>query len=219
MVPKAIGLTRRPPTQDEELRLNAQGFQMVAGIDEVGRGPLAGPVVAAAVVLPSPLKADWLPLVRDSKQLTALQRERAFEHIQASALAIGIGMVGPGDIDVMGIVAATRRAMREAVLRMPLQPQHLLIDALSLPDLPIPQKAIIHGDAICLSIAAASIVAKVTRDRLIAQEDTVYPGYDFKKHKGYATREHLSSLRRLGPCAIHRRSFAPVRELVDGARA
>ena len=207
------------PTQDEELQLYAQGFQLVAGIDEVGRGPLAGPVVAAAVVLPSPLNADWFPLVRDSKQLTALQRERAFEHIQASALAIGIGMVGPGDIDAIGIVAATRRAMQEAVLQMPLQPEHLLIDALSLPDLPIPQRAIIHGDATCLSIAAASIVAKVTRDGLIAQADTVYPGYNFKKHKGYGTREHLGNLRRLGPCAIHRRSFAPVRELVDGAHA
>lgn len=202
------------PTRAKERKLAAAGYHLIAGIDEVGRGALAGPVVAAAVILPPRLKAPWLKLVRDSKQLSSSQREALFPLIEQAAVARGIGIVPAEEIDTEGIVAATRRAMCLAVNQLSCAADFLLIDALDLPALPIPQKSLIRGDCLCFSISCASILAKVTRDRLMREMDTLYPGYGFQQHKGYGTEEHLSSLRRLGPLPVHRRSFAPVKELL-----
>ena len=203
------------PTFAEEQELWQQGYRFIAGIDEVGRGPLAGPVAAAAVILPSESDAPWLLQVRDSKKLRPRRREFLSESIREAAVAISIGMVSPEIIDEKGIVAATRLAMRYAVEQLPQAPDFLLIDAITLPDLAIPQDSIIRGDALSLSIAAASIIAKVARDRLMIEFDSLYPGYGFSRNKGYATGEHLSNLKQLGPCPIHRKSFRPVRELLE----
>jgi len=202
------------PTFFEEEKLKAQGYQLVAGIDEVGRGPLAGPVVAAAVILPLGDDISWLFQVRDSKQLTPLKRDRLSIYIQRDALAIGIGVVPPDVIDAHGIVAATRLAMSYAVGSLNLVPDYLLIDAVRLPDLELPQKSIIKGDTLSISIAAASIVAKVTRDRLMVELDAFFPGYGLARNKGYPTSEHLEQLSCMGACPIHRKSFAPVRNVV-----
>ncbi|MCI0439434.1 MAG: ribonuclease HII [Chloroflexi bacterium] len=202
------------PTYHEEASLLAQGYSMVAGLDEVGRGPLAGPVVAGVVIFPPNPKGRWVGQVRDSKQLSAAQREKLVPYIQDAALAFEIGQSSPQEVDALGIVQATRLAMSRALDSLALWPQFLLLDALSLPRVPIPQKSIVHGDALCLSIAAASIVAKVARDRMMVEEDAVYSGYGFADHKGYGTPQHMDSLRRLGPCPIHRASFSPVKELV-----
>ena len=203
------------PTYDEEERLHGLGHNVVAGVDEVGRGPLAGPVVAAAVVFPQHLPtAPWLSLVRDSKTLSSGQRERVLPHIQGMARGIGVGLVTVEDIDKVGIVAATRRAMALALDCLSPAPAYLLVDALSLSWRSVPCQAIVKGDATCLSIAAASIVAKVTRDRLMEAQEALCPGYGFARHKGYSTPAHREALRRLGPCPLHRRSFAPVRELL-----
>lgn len=195
-----------------ERSLFADGYRWIAGIDEVGRGAWAGPVVAAAVILPvhkETLGTD-LAGVRDSKLLTPAQRYALAPRIRAQALAIGTGMVSSDEIDAHGIVAATRQAMLLALAALQLQPDHLLIDALTLPRCPIAQLSIIHGDARCLSVAAASIIAKVTRDNWMVQQDSIYPGYGFAQHKGYGTRAHQAALARLGPTIIHRRSFAPI---------
>lgn len=201
-----------------EKSLAEQGYQLVAGIDEVGRGALAGPVVAAAVVLPCDPDSPWLSLVRDSKQLTPRRREALFPRIQEVAVAIGIGMVPAEEIDIHGIFKATRLAMEQAASRLSCSPHFLLIDGMSLPGLPLLQKKVIGGDGLCLSIACASIIAKVTRDRLMVEFDGLYPGYGLAKHKGYGTREHLSNLRQLGPSPIHRHSFTPVREATEKRR-
>lgn len=207
------------PTYREEARLHRLGHGMVAGVDEVGRGPLAGPVVAAAVVFPRRLPASpWLPLVRDSKTLSPGQRERVLPHIQRVARSTGVGLVTAEDIDELGIVAATRKAMSLALESLSPPPVYLLVDAMSLSWRDVPCKAIVKGDATCLSIAAASIVAKVTRDRVMEAQESLYAGYGFARHKGYPTSAHLEALRRLGPCAIHRRSFAPVREMLTSAK-
>ena len=208
-----------PPTFAEELALHAQGYHPVAGIDEAGRGPLAGPLVAATVVLPPYFNLPWLSEVRDSKQLSPRQRERLACHIREAGLAWGTGLVSPGDVDAMGLIAATKRAMLLAVKHLPVPPSYLLIDAQPLPESGLPHKAIIKGDQRCLSIAAASIMAKTTRDRMMIEEDARYPGYGFAAHKGYPTRAHLEYLRRLGPSPIHRYSFAPVRAIAEGAIA
>ena len=194
--------------------LAARGYLRVAGIDEVGRGPLAGPVVAAAVILPQGCNAPWLGLVRDSKQLTGPTREFLYQYIREAALGIGVGLCDSLMIDKHGIVAATRLAMKQAVCQLQPPAESLLIDYMSLPDVGLPQKAITHGDGLCLSIACASIVAKVTRDHMMVEYDEVYPGYGFRNHKGYGTPEHFSCLHRLGPCPIHRRSFQPVKGMV-----
>ena len=215
-MPKQRDGTRRPsPTYREEASLLGQGFSVLAGLDEAGRGPLAGPVVAGMVILPPRPKGRWVRLIRDSKQMTPKQREQALRYLQDVALALEAGMSSPLEIDTIGIVGATRLAMERALNRVPLFPQFLLVDAFSLPEVRIPQRPIVHGDQLCLSIAAASIVAKVTRDRIMQREDATYPGYGFAKHKGYATRAHLLNLRRLGPSPIHRFSFAPVKELAS----
>ncbi len=203
-----------PPTFVEERRLALSGFRRIAGIDEAGRGPLAGPVVAAAVVLPLDIAADWLKGVRDSKQLSAAVRQGLFRHIREDAVAVGIGWIESDVIDRIGIVPATRRAMRLAVERLAPPPEAVLIDYMAVPEIDLPQRGITGGDRLCLSIASASIIAKVTRDRMMVRLDATYPGYGFARHKGYGTREHVACLRRLGPCPIHRRSFSPVRAVI-----
>jgi ribonuclease HII len=196
---------------ERELRL--AGFQRIAGIDEVGRGSLAGPVVAAAVVLPERHRIKGL---RDSKVLTRARREALYERILDRADAVGVGCVEVEVIDRINILQATKLAMTEALGRLPRPPDHLVIDALSLRDVDLPQRAIIDGDAISASIAAASIVAKVTRDRICAELDLRYPAYGFARNKGYGTQRHLDALLTEGPCEWHRRSFAPIRMLLAG---
>jgi ribonuclease HII len=186
----------------------AQGFQRIAGLDEAGRGPLAGPVVAAAVILP---KDAVFPGLRDSKKLTALQRERFFEEINRCAEAVGVGRVDPEVIDRINILQATHLAMIRALDHLTVTPDYLLIDALTLPGLQTPQKALIRGDDLSQTIAAASVIAKVTRDRLMLDYDRLYPEYHFRSHKGYGTAEHLEALERFGPCPIHRMTFRRVR--------
>lgn len=205
-----------PPTFDKERELHGQGYRFIAGIDEVGRGAIAGPVVAAAVILPLNANIPWLSLVRDSKQLSPSKREFLFEQIRVADLPTGVGMVPQVDIDDYGIVKATQLAMSEAVYKLPLIPDFLLIDALHLPEISMPQRSIFHGDQLSLSIACASIVAKVSRDRYMVELDNLYPDYGLARHKGYGTREHLLSLQQKGPCPLHRRSFAPVWRLTEG---
>ena len=204
----------QPPNSDEENKLKLQGYRLIAGIDEAGRGALAGPVVAGAVILPYSRYLSWLGLVRDSKELTAKKRQSLFDLIQKEALALGIGIVPPSMIDSVNILKATELAMMQAIEKLPQQPDFVLIDRLTLPQCAIPQRGITRGDKLCLSIACASIVAKVTRDHIMEELDRVYPGYGFAKHKGYGTWEHGSSLRELGPSPIHRLSFAPVRNVI-----
>ena len=196
---------------ERELRL--AGFQRIAGIDEVGRGSLAGPVVAAAVVLPERHRIKGL---RDSKVLVRSRREALYEQILDKAESVGVGCIEVEVIDRINILQATKLAMTEALGRMPDQPDHLVIDALSLREVDLPQRPIIDGDAISASIAAASIVAKVTRDRICAEFDGRYPAYGFARNKGYGTRRHVEALLNEGPCEWHRRSFAPLRPLLAG---
>lgn len=202
------------PSFAEERMLEAQGYRYIAGVDEVGRGALAGPVVAAAAILPGHIDAPWISLVRDSKQLSPGKRQFLFHQIRQTVVARGIGLVGCEVIDAQGIVKATRLAMKLAIDQLSPPPQTLLIDYLNLPEVELPQKGIVHGDSRCFSIACASIIAKVTRDNLMVELDEVYPGYLLARHKGYGTREHLACLRRLGPSSIHRRSFRPVRDML-----
>jgi len=212
-----VGLKAKPeaPSFVEERRLRAQGYRYIAGIDEVGRGALAGPVVADAVILPPRLKAPWVGLVRDSKQLTPKKRELLYDHIHKIAMAIGVGSVDCQAVDTLGIVRATEMAMKQAIDRLSPSAEVLLIDFMSLPEVRLPQKGIVDGDSRCFSIACASIIAKVTRDRLMSEFDGVYPGYLLGQHKGYGTGEHLACLRRLGPSPIHRRTFQPVRDIIE----
>jgi ribonuclease HII len=184
------------------------GFVRVAGIDEVGRGPLAGPVMAACVILPAGFCLDG---INDSKKLTERQRERAEVRIRAEAVAIGIGIVEPDLIDRINILRATHEAMRLAFYQITPSPDCVLIDGLPVRDFPCPhQQALVQGDSRSVSIAAASIVAKVARDRLMCAYDLVYPEYGFAGHKGYGSAKHLAALQTHGPCPIHRHSFSPV---------
>ena len=209
-----LGDNHQPPTLVEEKKLREQGYRRVAGLDEVGRGALAGPVVAGAVILPFPIKARWIRQVRDSKQLTRARREELDRHIRAAAVSVSIGVMDCLTIDRQGIARATRLAMKAAIDRMPVPPDYLLIDYFKLPESPLPQKGIKYGDSLCLSIACASIVAKVARDGIMRELDGVYGGYGLAAHKGYGTERHLACLGRLGPLPIHRRSFRPVRDFV-----
>ena len=206
---------------DEDLRLEkmlayekelyTQGIQLIAGVDEVGRGPLAGPVVAAAVILPKGCK---IPGLNDSKKIPKSKHKEIYEAVLQNAIAIGIGIKDNQVIDQVNIYEATKLAMREAIGQLEPQPQHLLIDAMRL-DLPISQTSIIKGDANSLSIAAASIVAKVTRDQMMEEFDREYPGYDFAQNAGYGTAKHLAGLHKLGVTPIHRRSFEPVKSMCE----
>ena len=189
----------------------ARGMELIAGVDEVGRGPLAGPVVAAAVILP---KACKIPGLNDSKKIPKSKHKEIYEAVLQNAIAIGIGVKDNHVIDQVNIYEATKLAMMEAIGQLEPQPQHLLIDAMKL-DLPIPQTSIIKGDANSLSIAAASIVAKVTRDQMMEEFDREYPGYDFAQNAGYGTANHLAGLHKLGGTPIHRRSFEPVKSMCE----
>jgi len=204
------------PSFIEEERLAAQGYHLIAGVDEAGRGALAGPVVAAAVILPVSLDAASLDGVRDSKLLSPAKRERLSRHIQEVAIAVGIGEAPHSLVDGQGIIKATRLAMKRAIERLSPFPESLLIDYMRLPDVNLHQKGITHGDDLCFSIACASIVAKVARDRMMVEFDRLYPGYGLAQHKGYGTRQHVACLSRLGACPIHRRSFRPVWEITQG---
>jgi ribonuclease HII len=191
-------------------RLAAEGARRVAGVDEVGVGPLAGPVVAAAVVLPP---RPSLPGLDDSKRLPAAERERLDAAIRAQALGVAVAEVWPEEIDRLNVYRAALEAMRRAVLALAPPPDHVVVDARTIPRLDVAQTPLVHGDARDASVAAASIVAKVHRDALMRRLDREYPGYGFARHMGYATAEHLRALRRAGPSPIHRRSFTPVSQL------
>lgn len=191
-----------------------QGFTCVAGVDEAGRGPLAGPVVAAAVVLPRGFDAGG---IGDSKAMTAKARERMFERITAEA-SFGVGIVGPDVIDTINILRATHAAMRAALEELGAASDFILVDGRPVPDLPARALAIVKGDALSVSIGAASIVAKVTRDRIMVELDGQYPEYGFAGHKGYGSRSHVAALDAHGPCPCHRRSFAPVAERIANCR-
>jgi len=188
------------------------GFDYVAGIDEAGRGPLAGPVVAAAVILPAGLSIDG---VDDSKKLTPAKRDKLFDIITEKALTIGVGIITPAEIDRINILQATRQAMLAAVQQLSPQPDYLIIDGISTIDSAIHQKTIKKGDSLSLSIAAASIIAKVTRDRYMIEMDAKHPGYGFAGHKGYGSADHMSAIRKLGPSPIHRLTFGGVKEYVN----
>ena len=191
-----------------EEALRRAGHQGIAGVDDAGRGPLAGPVVAAAVIFQSPEAPGCLD---DSKKLSGVKREKLFEMlIAARNVRIGVGMAGVEEIDTLNILRATERAMQRAVAALDPSPDHLLVDGLPVRGLTIRSTAVVGGDGQSLSIAAASVVAKVTRDRIMIELDARYPEYGFARHKGYGTREHLEALRVHGPCPWHRRSFAPV---------
>ncbi len=193
-----------------ENRAKQKGYSFIAGIDEVGRGPLAGPVVAAAVILP----ADFHVFeVNDSKQLSSTKRSELYEKIRAQAIAIGIGVIGEKIIDQVNIYEATKLAMLQAIEKLAVAPDHLLIDAMKL-TVDISQESIIKGDAKSISIACASIIAKVTRDRMMLEFDQQYPGYDFANNAGYGTKNHLLGLEKLGICPIHRKTFAPIKQLL-----
>jgi ribonuclease HII len=203
------------PTEEFERAARLCGYRRIAGIDEAGRGPLAGPVVAAAVVLPVRCRLSGID---DSKQLSEGERARLYAAILEHAVGVGIGSADVGEIDRLNILEATKLAMRRAIDQLAPPPDYLLIDAVTLPGIGIPERPIIKGDSLSLSIAAASIIAKVTRDRLMAEYHDMFPEYDFLSHKGYGTREHLQRLARHGPCSIHRRTFTPVHEAILAAK-
>jgi len=196
-----------------EEALRGEGFARIAGVDEAGRGPLAGPVIAAAAILPPRCR---LPGLHDSKLLTADERDRLYELIRKRAVAIGVGIADARMIDRMNVLEATRWAMREAVEQLDPQPDLLLVDGRESLSTMIAQRAVVGGDHLCASIAAASIVAKVMRDRMMGEIDAMYPAYGFRAHKGYGTRDHQAKLLELGPCPEHRMSFAPVKALSQG---
>jgi ribonuclease HII len=198
-----------------ERQLRKEGFASIAGLDEAGRGAWAGPLTAAAVILPleRPDLAEILHGVRDSKQMTPAQRFRWAGAIREVAVAIGVGHCLPEEVDDLGPLVATRLAMERALAGLSLVPEHLLIDYLRLPEVSLPQTSLPQGDARVLSIAAASVIAKVTRDQWMVSLEEAYPGYGFARHKGYGTPEHRGALALLGPCPLHRMSFAPVASL------
>lgn len=207
---EACGETSEGPLSSMALferALTSFGYQFICGIDEAGRGPLAGPVVAAAVILPPSCSIRG---IRDSKELTPLQRDSLFDPIMNQAISVGVGIVDNETIDRINILQATLLAMKEAVSKLAQKPDYLLIDALTLPEIKIPQKGIIRGDAQSVSIAAASIIAKVTRDRLMDQYHHEFPEYNFAVHKGYGTKEHFAKVRAYGPCRLHRKTFRGV---------
>ena len=198
---------QKPDLWAFERAARAEGHQIVAGVDEAGRGPLAGPVVAAAVILPLSCNTRG---INDSKQLTEEEREHAFKRILKIAIAFGVGVVDEKQIDRINILRATHRAMRAAISGMEIRADLYLIDGLPITDFEYPHEAIVDGDCKSASIAAASIIAKVTRDRIMRKYDEIYPEYGFARHKGYTTEEHLEMLAVHGVCEIHRQSFEPV---------
>lgn len=202
------------PTLREENELRASGYDRVAGIDEAGRGAWAGPICAAAVVLPLSLPglANLLADVRDSKLLSPARREALLPVVRGVAMAVGLGWASPSAVDELGIVAATRQAMADAVAGLSGCVNALLIDYIRLPDIDLPQRALPKADSLCLSVASASIVAKVERDRLMTAMDRGFPGYGFARHKGYGTPQHREALAQNGPTSLHRMSWRPLRQ-------
>lgn len=190
-----------------EEKLYDEGFHSICGVDEAGRGPLAGPLVVAACILPPFLRIEG---INDSKQLSAKKRKELYKVIVKNALAYKIVFVTEEDVDSLNIYQATKKGMLMAIAGLKNKPDYALIDAMPLGELEIPHNSIIHGDARCASVAAASILAKVTRDEYMEKMDIKYPNYGFKKHKGYGTKAHMQALEKYGPCKIHRKSFAPV---------
>jgi ribonuclease HII len=206
-----------PETEEERLvrmqryecELRQQGYRVIAGVDEAGRGCLAGPVVAAAVILPG----EWsVPEINDSKQLSASKRDTLFTLIRQYALSFGVGIISERVIDNINILQATYQAMRQALDNLTVSPDYVLLDAVTLEQFPVPQRGIPKGDRLSISIAAASILAKVTRDRLMIEYDQQYPEYGFAGHKGYGTKHHLHAIATHGPCPIHRKTFRGVKE-------
>lgn len=197
-----------------EKELYKNNISLIAGVDEAGRGPLCGPVVAAAVILPKNYKLDGL---NDSKQLSEKRREEFFEILNKEALSIGVGIVSAKEIDELNILEASRKAMYIALDNLDLTPEYILSDAMSLNDIDIPSRPIIHGDALSLSIAAASVIAKVTRDHIMYEMDKKYPMYNLKKHKGYPTKEHLELIRKYGIMEEYRLSYKPVKNVLEEA--
>jgi len=194
-----------------ETELYSEGIDLICGVDEVGRGPLFGPVVAAAVILPKNFYNEY---IKDSKKLTEKKREEMYEIITENAVSIGLGIISVETIDKINIYEATKLAMKEAINNLSIKPEHILIDAMKL-DLKIPSTSIIKGDALSESIAAASIIAKVTRDRMIEKMDKDYPEYDLKNNKGYGTKKHIEALHKYGVTPHHRKSYSPVREVLN----
>jgi ribonuclease HII len=207
------------PTLRLEARLWKAGIIPVAGLDEAGRGAWAGPIVAAAVVLPADRRdlRRILAGVRDSKEMTSRQRELWAGRIREIALAVGVGEAASLDVDGIGPLRATRLAMHRALQALAIEPRFLLLDFMRLPEIPLPQTCLPHGDGLALSISAASVIAKVWRDEGMKAIEESYPGYGFARHKGYGTASHREALGRLGPCPIHRSSFAPVASLLAAA--
>jgi len=199
-----------------EQELYKKGIKLIAGTDEVGRGPLVGPVVAAAVILP---ENYFLEGIDDSKKLTEKKREKYFDIINKDAIAVGIGIVDAKTIDEINILEASRLAMKKAIESLKIKPEHILSDAMKLDNQDIPYTDIIHGDALSESIAAASIIAKVTRDRMMYELDKEHPEYGFAKHKGYPTKLHLENIKKYGVLDNYRFSYKPVREIIDNERA
>ncbi len=201
---EALAAERRRLAEMRKYEEQYSDCRFICGIDEAGRGPLAGPVVAGAVILPADCEILFL---NDSKKLSPAKREQLYSEIMEKAVAVGVGMASPAQIDEINILNATYEAMREAVAKLGVQPDVLLNDAVTIPELSVLQVPVIKGDAKSVSIAAASIIAKVTRDRLMVQYDGVLPGYGFAQHKGYGSKEHIAAIRKLGPTPIHRRTF------------
>jgi len=205
------------PHLQKEIALLQQGYRFIAGLDEAGRGAWAGPVVAAAVILPvdSANLIHNLSEVHDSKRLTPNKREQLFEIIQKVALAVSVGIASPSTVDKLNVVGATRYAMHQALDKLHITTDYLLLDHLTLPTINLPQDSFPKADSISLTVAAASIIAKVTRDRLMVEFNQTYPTYAFDRHKGYGTKIHQAALAQYGPCPLHRMSFKPLRALSD----
>lgn len=201
------------PDRKEESALFSAGYIRIAGVDEAGRGALAGPVVAAAVILPQGARFKWLALIKDSKLLREDVREYIMKKVRRAGIEVGVGVVEPSVIDDVNILNATKKAMRLAIEQLRQPPDYVLIDAIVLPRLRIPQKGIIKGDRTCLAISCASVVAKVARDHIMVELDAKYPEYGFANHKGYGTREHFDSLQKNGASEVHRQTFGPVKGL------
>jgi ribonuclease HII len=208
-----IDVKRAVPNLNEEIALISQGYRLIAGVDEAGRGALAGPVVAAAVILPPDSTFPRLGLVKDSKLISPDRREELYMLIVEESLAVGVGIIDSDIIDSRNILNATKIAMSDAVRQLSSTPDYILVDGSTLIRIPCRQKCIVKGDRYCLSISCASIIAKVVRDHIMNEYDNLYPEYGFARHKGYGTEYHLSSLREHGPVSIHRYSFAPVRNI------
>jgi ribonuclease HII len=209
MNPKRLKLR---PTFSEERQFLADGFHLTAGVDEVGRGCLAGPVVACAVILPCNIRRPWLKQVRDSKLLTKEKREYLFSYIEETAISVGTGVVDNTIIDSLGVGNASKMAMKLAIEELIPAADSILVDFFKLPEVKLPQKGIVDGDALCNSIACASIIAKVTRDRMMIELDQKYPGYGLLNHKGYGTKEHWRCIEEKGLSPLHRLSFCHLKD-------